>query len=87
VSEETVDAVRDAFQRSPRKSTRRASHELPIPQRTKVNILSKRLRLCAYKVQLVQALGPDDHLRRAAFATEMLQRIDEGNDYLTHEFF
>jgi hypothetical protein len=79
VSEETVDAVRDTFQRSPRKSTRLASHELRIPQ----NILHKRLRLCAYKVQLVQALEPDDHLRRAAFATEMLQRIDEGNDYLT----
>jgi hypothetical protein len=32
VSEETVDAVRDAFQRSPRKSTCRASHELRIPR-------------------------------------------------------
>ncbi|PNF29502.1 hypothetical protein B7P43_G04571 [Cryptotermes secundus] len=30
----------------------------------------------------VQALEPGDHLRRAAFATEMLQRIDEDNDYL-----
>jgi hypothetical protein len=29
-SEETFDAVRDDFQRSPRKSSRRASHELRI---------------------------------------------------------
>jgi hypothetical protein len=44
VSEETVEAVRDAFQRSPRKSTRRALHELRIPQSTVVIILHKRLR-------------------------------------------
>jgi hypothetical protein len=34
-------------------------------------------------VRLVQTLEPDDHSRRSAFATEMLQRIDEDNDYLT----
>jgi hypothetical protein len=86
VSEETVDGVRDAFQRSPRKSTRRASHELRIPHSTVVKILHKRLRLCAYKMQLVQALEPDDRPRRAAFATEILQRIDD-NDYLTRVCF
>jgi hypothetical protein len=52
-----------------------------------VNILHKRLRLCAYKIQLVQALGPDDHPRRAAFATEMLQRTDKDNDYVTRVCF
>jgi hypothetical protein len=41
VSEETVDAVRDAFQRSPWKSNCRASHELRIPQSTVVKILHK----------------------------------------------
>jgi hypothetical protein len=87
VSEDTLDAVRDASQRSPRKSARRASHELLIPQRTVVKILHKRLCLCAYKVQLVQSLEPDDHPRRAAFATEMLQQIDGDNDYLTRVCF
>lgn len=29
-----------------------------------------------------QALEPDDHPRRAGFATEMLLRIDEDSDYL-----
>jgi hypothetical protein len=38
-------------------------------------------------VQLVQALEPDDRPRRAAFATEMLQRIGEDNDYLTRVCF
>jgi len=41
VSDETVDAVREAFQRSPGKSTRRASNELCIPQGTVVKILHK----------------------------------------------
>ena len=36
----------------------------------------------AYKVQIVQALEPDDLLCRAAFAEEILQRIDDDNDYL-----
>jgi hypothetical protein len=61
VSEETADAEHDAFQRSPQKSTHHASHELQIPQSTVVTILHKWLHLCAYKVQLVQALEPDDH--------------------------
>jgi hypothetical protein len=61
VSEESVGAVLDAFQCSPRKSTRRASHELRIPQCTVVNILHKRLHLCAYQMQLVQVLEPDDY--------------------------
>ena len=41
VSDETVDAVREAFQRSPGKSTHRASNELPVPQSTVVKILHK----------------------------------------------
>jgi hypothetical protein len=87
VSEEAVAAVLAVFQRSPRKSTRRASHELRVLESTVVNILQKRLRLCAYKVQLAQALEPDDHLRRTASATEMLQRFDEDNDYFTRVCF
>jgi hypothetical protein len=87
VSEETVDGVRDAFQSSPPKSTCRAPHELRIPKSTVVKMLYKRLRLCAYKVQLVEALEPDDDPQRAAFATGKLQRIDEANDYLTRVCF
>ena len=41
VSDETVDAVREAFQCSPGKSTRRASNELRVPQSTVVKILHK----------------------------------------------
>jgi len=44
VSDETVDGVRETFQRSPGKSTRRASNWLPVPQRTVFKILRKNLK-------------------------------------------
>ena len=67
IGEETVDAVRVAFHRSPRKSIRVAANELAIPRSTVHKVLHKRLRLHAYKLQIVQAIKPDDHPRRAAF--------------------
>ena len=75
IGEETVDAVRAAFHRSPRKSNRVASNELAIPRSTVYKVLHKRLRLHAYKLQTVQALKPDDHPRRAAFAEEILRQL------------
>ena len=42
VSVKTVDAVREAFQRSPGKSKRRVSNKLRVPQSTVVKILSKQ---------------------------------------------
>jgi hypothetical protein len=81
VSDETADAVHETFQRSPGKSTRRASNELRVPHSTVFKILHKRLKLYAYKVQIVQSLKPDDGPRRASFATESLHRTDE-DDYL-----
>ena len=60
VSDETVDAVCEAFQRNPGKSTCHASNELRVPQSTVVKILHKRLKLYAYKVQIVQSLQPDN---------------------------
>ena len=44
MSDETVDAVREAFQRSPGNSTRRASNELRVPQSTVVKILHKWIK-------------------------------------------
>ncbi|GBN21663.1 hypothetical protein AVEN_87055-1, partial [Araneus ventricosus] len=80
VSEATVELVRQSLQWSPTKSTRQASHELQIPQTSLVRILHKRLRLQAYKVQIVQDLQPNDCPRRAEFAIEILNRIDVEND-------
>ena len=72
VSDETVDAVCEAFQHSPGKSTCHASNELRVPQGTVVKILYKQLKLYAYKLQIVQSLQPDDGPLQATFATEIL---------------
>jgi len=45
VSDETVDAVREAFQCSPGKSTRCALNEPRVPQSTVVKILHKQLKI------------------------------------------
>ena len=63
IDEETVNAVRVAFHRSSRKSIRVASNEFAIPRSTVHKVLHKRLRLHAYKLQIVQVLKPDDHSR------------------------
>ena len=68
INGETVNVVYVAFHRKPRKSIRVASNELAIPRSTVHKVLHKRLWLQAYKLQIVQALKPDDHPRRAAVA-------------------
>ena len=68
IDKETVDAVRVAFHCSPKKSIRVASNELAVSQSTVRKVLYKQLRLYAYKLQIIQALKPDDHPRRAAVA-------------------
>ncbi|KAJ4444399.1 hypothetical protein ANN_06191 [Periplaneta americana] len=60
VSAEKVERIREAFARSPQKSTRRASRELDIPHATVWKILRKRLRQKAYRVQMLQHLRPND---------------------------
>ena len=80
--ETKINAVHASFQSSPSQSTRTASRELQVPQRTIVDILHKRLQFRAYKLQIVQVLQPNDRPQRAAFAEEMLDRIEADNRYL-----
>jgi hypothetical protein len=65
VSEENVRRIQESFERSPRKSTRRASREFGIPQPT-VWLVLRRL-------QLVQDLRPNDKRKRVVFCDRMLQ--------------
>ena len=60
VSEENVRRIKESFERSPRKSNRRASRELGIPQPTVWRLLRRRLLFKPYRIQLVQALRPND---------------------------
>jgi hypothetical protein len=77
----------EAFQRNPTKSIRRASLELNIPRSTVHKVLHKRLRLYAYKVQIVQALEPNDRPQGQQFAIEMLGRVDQNPNYLSNVMF
>jgi len=56
VSEENVRRIQESFERSPSKSTGRASRELGIPQPTVWRVLRRRLLLKPNRLQLVQAL-------------------------------
>ena len=53
-SEDAVEQVRTAFQRSPRKSVRRAGKELQLAPATVWRVLRKRLKMVPYKLKLVQ---------------------------------
>ena len=81
-SEETVDNMPAAFQRSSQKSISGASRELQVPKSTIHNFLRKRLRFLPYQLQIIQALQPNDPPRRFEFAAFMLQKIKEDNEYL-----
>jgi len=58
VSEENVRRIQDSFERSPRKSTRRAIRELGMPQPTVWRVLRRRLLFKPYRLQLVVSLSP-----------------------------
>lgn len=81
VSEEVVDRVRQTFLRSPKKSTRRCSQELQVPQSTVSKILRKKLRFIPYKLQLVQQLLPQDNETRFQFCCA-LQALMEDDPHL-----
>lgn len=76
-SAETVEHVRETFARSPQKSTTRASRALQMSQSSVWRILRKRLRVKGYRVQLLQALNPQDHNLRLRFCLDFQQRLRE----------
>ena len=51
--DEAVERIRHSCVRSPKKSIARRSLQLRIPKTTIQNVLHKRLRLHAYKIQLI----------------------------------
>ena len=86
-SEENIERVKEAFQRSPMKSICTAARQLELPRSTVHKVLHKNLRLYAYKVQMLQALQPNDMPRRKEFAVNMLQRISEDKAFLRRVCF
>ena len=76
-SAETVERVRGTLVRSPKKSTHRANRELQMTQSSVWRILRERLRVKGYRLQLLQALNPQDHNLRFHICVDFQQRLDE----------
>lgn len=72
---ENIDRVRDALTRSPRKSARRHSAQLGLSNRSVRRILKNDLHYHPYKMQIVQALQPNDYNHRIRFCQAMLNVI------------
>jgi hypothetical protein len=77
VSDDNIGRVREALQRSPRKSVARASRELGMPKNM-WKVLHKRLCFKPYKIRLVQTLTPADRVKRRKFCEEMQLKTEEG---------
>ena len=76
-SAQTVERVREAFVRSPQKSTSRVSRELQMSHSSVWRTLRKRLRVKIFRQQLLQALNPPDHNLRLRFCFDFQQRFLE----------
>lgn len=87
VSDQTVEIIRLSCVRSPKKSLPRRSLELGVPISTLHKVLHKRLHLRAYKIQILQTIKPKDIIKRAGFATFMLEQIEENESFLSKVIF
>lgn len=47
-----------------------------------IQLLNKLLCLCAYKLQVVQEIMPDDRVAHKEFAETMLEKLDKDNKCL-----
>jgi len=74
---ETVEHVRETFVRSPQKSTHRESQEFQMPQSSVWCILHKCLHMRGYRLQLLQALNPQDHNLHFHFFMDFKQQLEE----------
>lgn len=72
---ENTEITSDAFNKSPQKSTRRASSELGIPRTTLQRIMAD-LSLRPFKPRLIHALNEDDPDRRMQFCELFLGKMD-----------
>jgi hypothetical protein len=67
----------ESFISSPRKSIRRASRELGVPQQTVWRVLRRRLMFKPCRLQLVWALRANDKRKLVEFCDRMLQNRED----------
>ena len=76
-STETIERVRNIFQRGPSKSIRRASLELQMPSTTVWRVVRIHLHMIPYKLHLLQNLKGTDKSAREGFCTQMQLMLEE----------
>ena len=76
-STETIERVQNIFQRSPRKSIRRASGELQMSSTNVWRVVGKQLHMIPYKLHLLQHLKDTDKPDGEDFCTQMQAMLEE----------
>ena len=76
-STETIEKVQNIFQRSPRKSIRRASRELQMSSTSVWRVVRKHLHLIPYKLHSLQHLKDTDKPACEDFCTQMQAMLKE----------
>ncbi|GBM61490.1 hypothetical protein AVEN_163881-1 [Araneus ventricosus] len=84
---EDVERIGQSCVKSPKRSIARRSLALGIPKTTIQNVLHKRLRLHANKIQLRHDIKPEDKPKRVEFATFILLKIDDEESFLNRILF
>jgi hypothetical protein len=87
VSEEKVEEIHTAFQRSHSKSIRRALRELYVCATYDIALSTPQVAAFAYKVQITQVLKPDNKRKWLDFAINILHRIDMDPSFLPSILF
>ena len=82
ISAENIECLRQAFSCSPMKSIHTAARQLELPPTRVYKVLHKRLKLHAYKVQMLQRLQSNDKPKRKEFTDNMQRRISEDEEFL-----
>lgn len=74
-SDDNIALVASSLRDNPRQSVRKRAAALGLPKTVVHEILNKDLRFHPFKIQIVQALKPDDHNKRKSFCVTMLLRF------------
>ncbi|CAG4965031.1 unnamed protein product [Colias eurytheme] len=72
---QNIERVASSVQENPRQSVRKRASSLRLPKTTLHRILSLDIKLHPFKIQLVQALKPNDYRVRKEFCENMLSRF------------
>ncbi|CAH0547295.1 unnamed protein product [Brassicogethes aeneus] len=83
-TQENIGRVREAFERSPRRSVVRHSIALHISDQSLQTILHLDLKLHLYKIQTVQRLNPIDKVNRLDFCAQCLETINNNAEILNY---